>query len=154
MGRPRPPFPPSAQAPPHLVELSLARLDEERPRPAARPYVGERGRGEARRRARGARALPELDSAVRPRPAGDRVRPVTGGRAVARAIDALRRGWPILLGGVPLLAIETADEPGLADFDAGAPADLLIAGNRAVTLKLANQRDGVPTGPVRVERAS
>ena len=28
----------------HLVELSLARLDQERPRPAARPYVGVAGR--------------------------------------------------------------------------------------------------------------
>jgi GTP cyclohydrolase II len=78
---------------------------------------------------------------------------LSGGRAVARAIDALRRGWPVVLGGMPLLAIETADESGLTEFDRDGPADLLIAGNRAVTLKLANQRDGVPTGPVRIERA-
>jgi GTP cyclohydrolase II len=30
---------------------------------------------------------------------------------------------------------------------------LLVSGNRAVTLKLANQRDGTPTGPVRIRRA-
>ena len=35
-------FHPGAAAPPHLVELPLARLDEERPRPPARPYVGDR----------------------------------------------------------------------------------------------------------------
>ena len=44
----------------HLVELSLARLDQERPRPPARPYVGvARARGAARR-APGARAVPRL----------------------------------------------------------------------------------------------
>jgi GTP cyclohydrolase II len=78
---------------------------------------------------------------------------LNGGRDVARAVDALRRGWPVAIGGMTFLAIETADEEGLRAFDRGAPADLLISGNRAVTLKLANQRDGVPTGPVRVARA-
>jgi GTP cyclohydrolase II len=78
---------------------------------------------------------------------------VTDGRAVARAVDALKRGWPIAIDGIPYLAIETADEPGLAAFDAGGPADILISGPRAATLKLANQRDAVPTGPVRVARA-
>ena len=37
-------FHPGAAAAPHLVELPLARLDEERPRPPARPYVGDRRR--------------------------------------------------------------------------------------------------------------
>lgn len=78
---------------------------------------------------------------------------MSDGRDVARAVDALRRGWPVDVGGTKYLAIETADEAGLADFDAAAPADILISGNRAVTLKLANQRDAVPTGPVRVARA-
>lgn len=75
------------------------------------------------------------------------------GRDVARAIDALRRGWPVQVGGLCFLAIETADDEGLAEFDGAAPADILISGNRAVTLKLANQRDAVPTGPVRIARA-
>ena len=75
-----------------------------------------------------------------------------GGRDVARAIDALRRGWPIRIGGTAFLAVETADEAALVAFDSARPADLLISGNRAATLKLANQRDAVPTGPVRVER--
>ncbi|MGS1016076.1 GTP cyclohydrolase II [Allosphingosinicella humi] len=75
------------------------------------------------------------------------------GRSVARAIDALRRGWPIVIDGTPFLAVETADDQGLGDFDGDSPADLLISGNRAATLKLANQREAVPTGPVRIARA-
>ena len=46
-------FHPRAAAAAHLVELSLARLDEERPRPAARPYVGDRGRRAAGHRRTG-----------------------------------------------------------------------------------------------------
>jgi GTP cyclohydrolase II len=78
---------------------------------------------------------------------------LSGGRAIARAIDALRRGWPVLIDGAAFLPIETADEDTLASFDPRGEADLLISGNRAVTLKLANQRDGTPTGPVRIRRA-
>ena len=37
-----------------------------------------------------------------------------GARDVARAIDALRRGWPVALGDISFLAIETADVDGLA----------------------------------------
>ncbi len=77
---------------------------------------------------------------------------MTDGRDVARAIDALRRGWPIAIDGTSFLAIETADEGALTAFDRAGRADILISGNRAVTLKLANQRDGIPTGPVRVAR--
>jgi len=79
---------------------------------------------------------------------------LSSARDVARAIDALKRGWPISIDGASFLAIETADSETLAAFDADGAADLLIAGNRAVTLKLANQIDGVPTGPVRVIRTS
>jgi GTP cyclohydrolase II len=78
---------------------------------------------------------------------------VKGGRQVARAVDALKRGWAVRIDGVGFLAVETADEAGLAAFDAGGPADLLISGQRAITLKLANQREAVPTGPVRIDRA-
>jgi GTP cyclohydrolase II len=82
---------------------------------------------------------------------------LTGGRPDARnvacAIDALRRGWPVAIDGTSFLAVETADDEGLAVFDADRPADILISGNRAVTLKLANQRDAVPAGPVRIARA-
>lgn len=77
-----------------------------------------------------------------------------GARDVARAIDALRRGWPVALGDIAFLAIETADADGLAAFDAGeAPAALLVSGNRAATLKLTNQRDAEPAEPVLIRRA-
>jgi GTP cyclohydrolase II len=77
-----------------------------------------------------------------------------GARDVARAIDALRRGWPVAVGDISFLAIETADADGLAAFDgAGAPAALLISGNRAATLKLTNQREAQPALPVLVRRA-
>lgn len=79
---------------------------------------------------------------------------MNGGRDVARAIDALRRGWPVRIDGTGFLAVETADEASLAAFDSSGPADLLISGHRAVTLKLANQRDAVPSGPVRIERSA
>jgi GTP cyclohydrolase II len=79
---------------------------------------------------------------------------VSEARAVAHAIDALRRGWPVTIHGTAFLAVETADDDALAAFDAEGPADLLVSGNRAVTLKLANQRDGTPTGPVRILRTS
>lgn len=75
-------------------------------------------------------------------------------RAAARAIDAIRRGWPIAVDGVTLLAVETADEARLAAFDSAAPADLLISSGRAATLKLANQIEAAdPDAPVLVERA-
>jgi GTP cyclohydrolase II len=72
--------------------------------------------------------------------------------SVARAVDALRRGSPVAIGAAAYLAVETADRDRLARFDAGGAADLLISGHRAAILKLANQRDGVPVGPVRIER--
>ncbi|HYE29591.1 MAG TPA: GTP cyclohydrolase II [Allosphingosinicella sp.] len=77
---------------------------------------------------------------------------MSGGRDVARAIDALRRGWPVRIDGIGFLAVETADPAALAAFDSNGPADLLVSGHRAVTLKLANQREAVPTGPVRIAR--
>jgi GTP cyclohydrolase II len=76
------------------------------------------------------------------------------GRDLARAVDALRRGWPVALDGVAFLAVESTDDAELAQLDAAGPANLLISGNRAATLKLANQREGTPTGPVLVERTS
>lgn len=78
---------------------------------------------------------------------------MTSGRAIARAIDALRRGWPVTIDGIAYLAIETANEVDLATFDQGGAADILISGNRAAILKLANQREAVPTAPVRIRRA-
>ena len=80
---------------------------------------------------------------------------MSGARDVARAIDALRRGWPAAVDTVSFLAIETADAEGLAAFDAAgdAPASLLVSGNRAATLKLTNQREALPTAPVLIVRS-
>lgn len=78
---------------------------------------------------------------------------MTGARDVARAIDALRRGWPVAVDDVLFIAVETADAHGLAVFDGEAPADLLISGHRAETLKLTNQRDAVPADPVLIRRS-
>ena len=68
-------------------------------------------------------------------------------REVARAIDALRRGWPILIGGggggeaeLALLAVETADAGRLSDFAPNGHYDILLSPERAATLMLANQK--------------
>ncbi|HEX8444666.1 MAG TPA: GTP cyclohydrolase II [Allosphingosinicella sp.] len=79
---------------------------------------------------------------------------MSGGRDLARAVDALKRGWPVAIDGTNYLAIETADDGTLAAFDGQARADILISGSRAATLKLTNQRDATSTGPVRVVRAT
>lgn len=78
-------------------------------------------------------------------------------QAAARAVDALRRGWPIEVRGpgeapLPLLAVETADAAALAAF---APAGgVLISSGRAATLKLTNQLAAAdPDLPVAVEPA-
>ena len=76
-------------------------------------------------------------------------------KAAARAIDALRRGWPVAVGTLRLLPVETADALRLAAFDASGQADILLAGSRAATLKLANQRHAADTdAPVTVVRSS
>ncbi|MCC2601657.1 GTP cyclohydrolase II [Sphingopyxis yananensis] len=77
-----------------------------------------------------------------------------GARRAARSLDALRRGWPVRItaaGGpaLDLLAIESSDDLSLADFSADAP-DILLSGERAVTLKLTNQRAAANPGPVRI----
>jgi GTP cyclohydrolase II len=83
---------------------------------------------------------------------------VSDSHAAARAIDALRRGWPVAIdgadGSLTVLAIETADDSRLAAFDPAATADVLLSAERAAVLKLANQRDAATPGmPVLVERA-
>lgn len=80
------------------------------------------------------------------------------GRTAARAIDALRRGWPIRLragdGALRLMAVEGADAVTLADFDPLGRVDILISAARAETLKLANQLAAAdPDLPVLLERA-
>ncbi|MFP5396185.1 MAG: GTP cyclohydrolase II [Alphaproteobacteria bacterium] len=70
-------------------------------------------------------------------------------RRVAQALDALRHGWPIVLeGAFTLLPAET----GLAGQ--AASRTMLISAARAVTLKLANQREAaVPEAPVLIRGA-
>jgi len=74
----------------------------------------------------------------------------------ARAVDALRRGWPVAIGdALTLLAIETADIEALAAFDPDHAANVLISAGRAITLKLANQREAAaPDAPVVIARTS
>ena len=80
-------------------------------------------------------------------------------RAAARAIDALRRGWPIAIRAdgeqaLTLLAVETADAAALAAFAGGGALPLLISSGRAATLKLTNQLAAAdPDLPVMVEPA-
>ncbi|OWK29154.1 GTP cyclohydrolase II [Sphingomonas mucosissima] len=79
---------------------------------------------------------------------------MTDARQAARAIDALRRGWPIRIGSLALLPIETADPVRLETFDPEGAAPVLLSAGRAETLKLANQREAaVPDAPVLVDRA-
>lgn len=62
-------------------------------------------------------------------------------RAVARAIDACRRGWPVTVTGddgtLVLLAIETSDGARLATLPGRGPRDLLLSPERAVALDIA-----------------
>ena len=70
-------------------------------------------------------------------------------RRVALALDALRHGWTVAVdGAVALVPAETG-------FAAGAAAPhMLISAARAVTLKLANQREAaVPEAPVLIRGA-
>ncbi len=70
-------------------------------------------------------------------------------RRLALALDALRHGWPVVVDGVlALLPAETGFGP-----DARAP-QMLISAARAVTLKLANQREAaLPEAPVLIRAA-
>ena len=77
----------------------------------------------------------------------------TPARRVALAIDALRHGWPIAVDGAfCLLAAETgfgAENEGHVQA-----RTMLISAARAVTLKLANQREAaVPEAPVLIRAA-
>jgi len=70
-------------------------------------------------------------------------------RRVAQALDALRHGWPIVLeGAFTLLPAETGLGQGAMS------RTMLISAARAVTLKLANQREAaVPEAPVLIRGA-
>lgn len=94
-----------------------------------------------------------MGATVGSRPADHGVRSLSepgasAARRVALAIDALRHGWAIEIGGRRLLPAETGFGNGLA-------ADrMLISAARAVTLKLANQREAAaPEAPVLIRAA-
>lgn len=75
----------------------------------------------------------------------------------ARAIDALRRGWPVRVAGgdgaLTVIAVERADDARLTAFDPNGKAELLLSEERGTILKLANQRDAATPGqPVLIER--
>jgi GTP cyclohydrolase II len=75
--------------------------------------------------------------------------------AAARAIAALRAGRPVTVGGLTVVAVETATEALLAELDPDGLAPLLLSGARAAALGLANQRDAAaPDQPVMIDRAS
>ena len=82
---------------------------------------------------------------------------MSAARDAARAIDALKRGWPVAVSAagerLVVLAIETAHDGSLAAFDANGPADVLLSAARAATLNLANQREAAsPECPALIER--
>ena len=136
-----------------MVELPREGLASVGPRAAARPYVGHARCCEASGGSCRSRTLPQLGKTVGPRAARHRVCVLSDARSAARAIDALRRGWPVAVGPLQLLAIETADDARLAAFDPDRTAKILLAGSRAATLKLTNQREtGDCQGPVIVAR--
>lgn len=93
-----------------------------------------------------------MGAAERPRAVDHRVRSLSASsasRRVALAIDALRHGWPIRVDDAfTLLPAETGFAP------QASAARMLISAARAVTLKLANQREAaVPEAPVLIRAA-
>lgn len=77
---------------------------------------------------------------------------------IRRAIAALRSGRPVRIGGehpIGILAVETATPEILEFIDPRHEANLLISGQRAAALSLANERDASdPNEPVLIERSS
>jgi GTP cyclohydrolase II len=82
----------------------------------------------------------------------------SGARRAARSLDALRRGWPVRITqagkALDLLSIEASGDTAFQDFAENAPCDILLSGERAVTLKLTNQRAAASPGPVRIVNAA
>jgi GTP cyclohydrolase II len=79
------------------------------------------------------------------------------GQPIRRAIAALRAGRPVRIASdrsIAVLAVETATPELLEILDSNAKAPLLISGERAAALSLANLRDAAdPAQPVLIERA-
>ena len=83
---------------------------------------------------------------------------MTAAGTVRRAIALLRTGRPLRITGAQELtvaAVETATEELLAIRDPQRRARLMLSGNRAAALKLANERDAAdPESPVMIERSA
>ena len=82
---------------------------------------------------------------------------MSGGEVIRRAVAALRAGRPVGIKGEPpiaILAVETATREMLEILDPEGTATLLISGERAAALALANLRDAAdPAEPVLIERS-
>lgn len=81
---------------------------------------------------------------------------INADRRVEQAIDALRRGHPLVIDGhLALLAIDLISDDSLARFEAiggGQRADLLITGRRAAILRIDNRAAASGAAVVRVRR--
>jgi len=79
-------------------------------------------------------------------------------RSVARAVDELRRGAPVVVasdgGALTVLAVELADEASLAMLEADGRAGLIVAHPRAALLNITNQRAAAASDAVWIERAA
>ena len=155
LDRHRPHVRPRARALLHLVELSLARLDQERPRPPARPYVGVARACRPSHGARRARAVPQLGAAVRPCAADLRDRGLSDGHRSAGRSRRLRAGRPVRIDGarpIAIVAVETATPELLDMLDPEPRRRLLISGERAAALALANERDAADPAAAGADR--
>ena len=78
-------------------------------------------------------------------------------RSVARAIDELKRGQPVVVdltgGALTILSVELADEAGLAALETTGRAALLLAHPRAALLNIVNQLAAASSDAVWIERA-
>jgi GTP cyclohydrolase II len=79
---------------------------------------------------------------------------LTSESTVRTAIAALRSGRPVTIDGLTVIAVETMTAEMLELIDANGKAPLLVSGERAAALSLANMRGAAdPSQPVIVERA-
>jgi GTP cyclohydrolase II len=101
--------------------------------------------------------MPVVGPAVGPCPFDLRDRNLSGSPPLAHAIAALRGGRPVRIEGaapITVLAVETATPELLELLDPDRDARLLISGERAAALALANLKDAAdPLQPVLIGRA-
>ena len=101
--------------------------------------------------------MPQLGAAVGPCAADLRDRRLTEEPSIRRAIAALRAGRPVKIDGdqpITIVAVETATPELLDLIDPSRTARLLISGERAAALALANLREAAdPAQPVLIKRS-